>query len=341
MSKITLKQLAEHLGLTQGTVSRAINNYPNIAEKTRKRVQEEAYRLGYRPNEIAQRLATGVTKTIGIMLGGDDISAQASPFFTQLLIGMSSVLIKEGWDLTIFFNHEGVDQETFIKQTVYSGKVSGCILLRTLVDDERIKFFKSLDFPFVVYGRSKDSTGYSWYDIDSEEAFEIIVSYLATLGHEDIAYLGGNKELSHALVRRNGFKYGLTENKLKYRKEWDVVTDMTEIGGYEATKKILDSEKIPTAIACVTDVVAIGAIRAIKSKGLKVGSDVSVVGYDGIPFGESIDPPLTTMVQPLKEAGEKLTKMLLQIIAKKNKGHLQYFGKATLNIRESAGKPKL
>ena len=133
----------------------------------------------------------------------------------------------------------------------------------------------------------------------------------------------------------------LKENKLKYCKDWDVVTDMTEIGGYEATKKILDSVKIPTAIACVTDVVAIGAIRAIKNKGLKVGCDVSVVGYDGIPFGESIDPPLTTMVQPLKEAGEKLTKMLLQIIAKKNKGHLQYFGKATLNIRESAGKPKL
>jgi len=188
--QVSLRMLSQHLGLTDGTVSRALNDYPDIAEKTRARVKAAAQELGYQPNPIARRLATGAAECVAYVLPARSNHA-SDPFLAELLSGLSTALVDRGWDLYITAAESLDDEIEQLKRLAATQRASGFVISRTLVDDPRVSALKKLGVPFITHGRTQDSDDHSWFDLDSRDAFRTAYLHLATLGHRDIAYIGG------------------------------------------------------------------------------------------------------------------------------------------------------
>ena len=305
---VSIANLADHLGLSAGTVSRALNGYPDIAVKTRERVQHAARELGYRPSSAARRLARGVVETIGFVLPNRD-DRLSDPFLAEILDGLAAELATHDWDLLVAAVPEGLDEIEVMDRLIRDGKVGGFAVTRVRRSDPRVDFLRAADVPFVVHGRTENHDDYAWIDIDNERAFVDAVDYLIGLGHERIAMLGGDLAMNFAWLRRQGFVKAMTAAGLDATMIVDGVTD--EVAAQSATASLLALPQRPTAMVCVTDAVAIGAIHAIARAGLAAGREVSVIGYDGLPMGAVVEPALTTMSQASYDAGREVGRMLL------------------------------
>lgn len=336
MARVSLKDLAKHLGLTEGTVSRAMNNYPDISAATREKVHEAANALGYKPNHTARRLATGRAESVAYLMPTSR-SAISAPFVSQLLQGLGDALSKRSWDLLVVQPQSAEDELDTLRKLVASGKVSGVVLSRPAKVDARVEFLKKSGFPFIVHGRSKDTAGYAWYDVDGRQAFCDAVDHLAALGHRRIGFIGAPSYLNFAQERADGYRAGLSQNGLDYDPNLMSVAELSDEGGERAAFDLLSETAAPTALLCVNDVQAIGALAAIRSKGLTPGTDVSVIGYDGVWMGRHTNPPLTTMAQPQAHSGRQLGDMLLSIIDGGDPKDFQVLRRAELVRRKSDG----
>ncbi|MHA1524863.1 MAG: substrate-binding domain-containing protein [Alphaproteobacteria bacterium] len=338
MSKISLKLLSEHLGLTEGTVSRAINDYPDISSRTRDKVKQAARELGYSPNSNARRLATGNAECIGYVLPWQT-GHISDPFLGELLDGISRAVSVRHWDLTLAVSGSARDELSVISRLSQSGRVNGLIISRTLIHDPRIEYMQKLGIPFVTHGRTANSENHAWFDIDNVAAFREAVAHLAGLGHRRIAHIKGPVEYNFAAMRQAGYRKGLLDCNLTSDTALETEADMTERGGYRAMRHLLSHREPPTAVICVSDIVALGAMKAIHEAGWHPGREVSVIGYDGLSLGEHTHPALTTMVQPLQTAGKRIAEMLLAIIDGENPRDHQELRRATLERRETDGPP--
>ena len=337
-SKISLKALSEHLGLTEGTVSRAINDYPDISARTREKVKTAAAKLGYRPNSSARRLATGNAECIGYVLPWQ--TGQISdPFLGQLLDGISEVVSARHWDLTLAVARSARDELAIISRLAQSGRVNGLIISRTQIHDPRIEHMQGLGIPFVTHGRTANSDSHAWFDIDNFAAFREAVAHLVGLGHTRIAHISGPIDYNFAAQRQAGYVRGLLDADLAPDGALQAESDMTENGGYRAMRELLGLGAPPTAVICVSDMVALGAMKAIHEAGWHPGRQISVIGYDGLSLGEHTHPALTTMVQPLQTAGKRIAEMLLAIIDGEDPKDHQELRRATLERRETDGPP--
>lgn len=311
---MSLKVLSKHLGLTDGTVSRALNDYPDIAEKTRQRVKAAALELGYQPNPTARRLATGAAECIAYVLPAKSNHAN-EPFLGELLSGLSNAMLERGWDLSITTAQSVEDEIAQFQRLVSTKRASGFVVSRTLSDDPRVKALRSLGVPFITHGRTRDSDDHAWFDVDNQAAFHTAYQHLANLGHREIAYIGGPDKYNFSQLRYAGFQQGLRDSSENLRPQWVEQSRLTLVDGEQAMLRILDSgTHHPSAVLCVTDMVAIGAMRATHSRGLEPGKDISFIGYDGLAVGAYTIPSLTTMTQPLVQAGEIMGSMLLDVV---------------------------
>lgn len=333
---VNLKTLAAHLGLTVGTVSRAMNGYADISVATRERVQRAADELGYRPNQNARRLSSGVPETICYLMPRY-ASSTAQPFVAQLLQGLGEALHKRNWDLLVSHADSSKDDLTQIDRLVRSGRVGGLVISRPLKNDPRIRLMQDLKCPFVVHGRTAASDDYAWYDIDGEEAFVTAVNHLVGLGHSKIGFIGAPLQFQFAQDRLNGYQAALQYNGLPVDQDLIQIADFSDEGGQIATDMLLDLPCPPTALVCVSDTMAFGALAAIRERGLVPGKDVSVIGYDGLQFGQHTHPPLTTMSQPQAHAGRRLGDMLLAIIDGDDPKNHQELQRAHLLRRKTDG----
>ncbi|MEO0828858.1 MAG: substrate-binding domain-containing protein [Pseudomonadota bacterium] len=335
---MSLKTLAEHLGLSEATVSRALNGYPDIARKTQDRVRKAAGELGYSPNTQARRLATGSAECIGFILP-TQIGTMSEPFLGELLTGLSDVVGARNWDLSVAVARSPEEELAGLERLCRTERVNGVVLSRTRVDDPRVEMLERLGFPFVTHGRTGGENRHAWFDIDNAAAFETAVRHLVDLGHVRIAHLHGPLDLNFATERLLGYRTGLANAGLSVEPALEFPTELSASGGFQAARAALSMDPRPTALLCVSDMVAIGALRAIRETGLRVGEDVSVIGYDGLPIGAEIDPALTTLAQPLKDSGRRLGEMLLAVIEGQDPGTLQEMRPASLLRRNTDGPP--
>jgi len=338
MSKIGLKALSEHLGLTEGTVLRAINDYPDIAAETRERVKSAAAKLGYRPNSSARRLATGKAECIGYVMPWQ-AGHISEPFLGELLDGLSQIASERQWDLSLAVSRSAQDELSIIARMAQSGRVSGVVITRIMTHDPRIERLRKLGIPFVAHGRSLESDDHAWFDIDNAAALGEAVDHLVGLGHRAIAHIHGPLDYNFSVSRRAGYRRGLLENNLDLNPAWEAKSDMSVDGGYRAMRYLLSLEDVPTAVVCVSDMVAIGAMKAIREIGWRPGKEVSIIGYDGVPISEHTHPALTTMAQPLQSAGVRIGEMLLAVIDGDTPSDHQELWHATLERRETDGPP--
>ena len=334
---VSIARVAAHVGVSPGTVSRALNGYTDISAKTRERVQSAAQELGYSPSSVARRLARGVVETVGFVMPSraDHLS---DPFLSEILDGLAVELANHDWDLLLAAVPDGHDETEVMDRLIRSGKVGGFAVTRTRRQDARVDFLRKSGVPFVVHGRTEKSDDYSWLDVDSEKAFVDAVEFLAGLGHRDIALLGGDLRMNFAWLRRQGFVRAVIAAGIDANPAYIVDDVMDAVQAQSAMAGLLALPRRPTAVVCVTDTVAIGAMHAISRAGLVPGREVSVIGYDGLPMGAAVEPALTTMSQASYDAGREVARLLLAQ-TQPNAPISQVLWEAKLTLRASANPP--
>ena len=339
-ARVKISDVAEALGMTKGTVSRALNGYPDIAEATRLRVRRKAEAMGYRPLAQAQGIRTGRTRTLGLVLQTDKPGAER-PFISDFLAGITSAASAENWTLTVATSAGGDAMLATMERLVQERKSDGFILPRTFADDERMKLLRRMGVPFVLFGRVQDPEGCAWFDILGEDAMRDAVLRLTGLGHRRIGFVGGAREYNFAHLREEGFREGMKAAGLDVDDELMLSEAMLRDEGAEATRQLLSLETPPTAIVFAVDLAALGAYDAARDLGLEIGSDLSIISYDGIPEGGWATPPLTTFSVDSKMAGEHLARLLIRRVRGEAPEDLRETALARLQQGGSDGPPRL
>lgn len=332
-----LRTLAGLLGLSITTVSRALAGYSDVSETTRQRVVEAARTHGYRPNRIAQRLKSGRSDAVGIVLP-QGAGAYGDAFFTELISAIGLALAERDLDLMVSVSRRGGEDEVqALRRLTDSGRVDGVIVPRTLWDDPRVDDLIARKVPFVTHGRTRRAAEHAWHDVDGEAAVAVATARLAAFGHRRIAFLNAPLSFTFARHRLAGFEKGMREAQLTCNPAWISTGPATSEDGASRAAALLAQAVRPTALICATDRIAYGAMQAAREAGLKVGSDVSVIGYDDLMASAHQMPPLTTMRQSLREEGASLVTALCGVIAGEPPTRFQDLASAVLVPRQSDG----
>jgi LacI family transcriptional regulator len=339
---MNLKELAKHLNLSPTTVSRALNGYPEVGEATRRRVDEEARRFGYRPNTHARRLATGRAHAIGYVLPADK-SLMIDPLFSDFVSGATDVYATHGFDVML---HAGgqEDELSVYQRYAQGGSVDGVVVLGPRLVDPRIDLLNKLKIPYIVHGRiGGTESGYAWLDIDNYSAFHRATKLLIDLGHHRIGLINGSEDFNYAYDRRRGYEKALQDRGLKTDPLITSSGLMTEENGYRQTKRILQLSNRPTALILGSMLLVAGAMRAVNEVGLVIGRDVSLIAHDdGLPFlnAQSLVPSLTTTSSSIRAAGARVAELLLGVITDVDAEQPQELWTVDLIVRGSTG-PRL
>ncbi len=337
MSKrVTAKQIADHLGVSVMTVSRALNNRPNVDEKTREAVIRCARNLGYIPNHVAKSLVLKKTYTIGVVVPEISIS-----FFPDVIKAIEETAYGAGYQIILAHSAESVERETHAIQTLASKRVDG-MLICTAQDVYDYGFYKQIirsGLPIVFYDRCAFGIGASCVSINDEMSAERITEHLIQHEYKRIAHLASLSSLSVGQARFNGFKRAMVKNGLPLIDELIVEAGFDEDGGYEAMLKILNlpREQYPRAVMTVNDPVAFGAMHAILERGLKIPEDIAIVGIVDDVRAELMPSPLTTIRQPAHEVGVRALQKLIAHIENKNEITESIVLDTEIVIRESCG----
>ncbi|WP_027486806.1 LacI family DNA-binding transcriptional regulator [Allorhizobium undicola] len=337
---MNLKQLSELLGLSQTTISRALNGYPEVGEETRQRVLKAAQETGYRPNRAARRLATGKAGSLGLVM---PISPQQSSdiHFAEFQSGLAEECLKHEFHFVIIPAHPDAEDQA-IRGLVSGGAVDAYYLAYMREKDPRIAMAKSLPVPFIVHGRSLGlETDYPFLDVDNEDAFRASAELLIGLGHRHFAFLNGPEHLDFAQRRKMGMQQALEKAGLALPPHAVTHSLMSDEWGYRNARIVLQMSPRPTALLVASTVLALGAVRAIEEAGLTLGRDISLVAHDDdlqLLKPENFTVPLTTTMSSLRAAGQRVAERLIAELEEPGKGPpLQELWKADLVIRASTG----
>ncbi|MEO6014214.1 MAG: substrate-binding domain-containing protein [Devosia sp.] len=336
----TLRQLAEHLGLSPATVSRALNGFPEVGVATRQRVIEGAERLHYRPNMHAKRLATGRSGLVGMIFRAST-ERGVDPHVMDFLASLSMAFADSEIDLVVHIASPA-DQMRHHMRIASRGQVDGMLLSAPEPNDPRFEMLDRRGIPFVVHGRGEDSPSYAFYDIDNDGAFAAATRLLIQLGHKRIALLNGPAAMSYAQQRERAYRRVMEEHRFPIPARFVASGEMHEAAGYRSATIMLSepTHRRPTAFLCSSTLQALGVMRAASEGGLKIGEDISIISHDDVlPHlrAENFAPPLTVTRQPIRDAGPVLAQMMIARLAGTPALELQRIDKVDLIVRASTG----
>ncbi len=314
---MNLKELASLLGLSQTTVSRALNDYPEVNEATRQRVKAAAAANNYSPNTRAKGLATGRSMAIGHVIPISTRHEIVNPIFADFIAGAGEVYSRNNHDMLLSVVPD-VDEERAYRDLAARGSVDGIMVHGPRANDPRIALLKDLGLPFVVHGRAgHEEESYSWIDVNNRRSFQRATEFLLDLGHERIALINGLEDMDFAHRRREGYEAALLARSITPHDRLMRSQEMTEDYGYRASVELLAQNDPPTAFLVSSMLTAIGVRRAISDAGLAIGRDVSVVIHDDVlsylKNGGDI-PIFTAARSSVHLAGQLCAEMLLDII---------------------------
>ena len=304
--------LARELGISTGTVSRALNGKPDVNEATRRRVLEAAQRLGYAPNQAARALAQGMTRSVGFMIELDQEStASTDYFFMGVFDGVQHVLAKHGLDLLVLPCASSQDHYTYLERFVSRSAVDGMILAATRTIDRRIELLQSAKIPFVTLGRSDTGSGYSWIDLDFEGSVATAIDRFVQRGHRRIAVTVPHGEVNFGAVFKRAYQDNLARHGIDFDPALIFVTRRQEDVGDAIVDNMLANPEPPTAVLLIYEVTAIGIYRRLRELGLEPGRDFAVVSFRDEPTVRFLAPSMTCFHVSLQELGMSLAHALL------------------------------
>jgi LacI family transcriptional regulator len=312
---MNLKEVSQVLGLSQTTVSRALNGYPEVNKSTRQRVEAAAVKYHYSPNTRAKGLATGRALTIGHVIAAKSKQEMVNPIFGDFIAGAGEIYGRNGYEMILSIVDSSTNEETVYRGLNSRRAVDGVVVQAPVMQDKRIDLLSQIGLPFVVHGRASGvSSAYSWLDVNNKRAFERATKFLLDLGHVRIALLNGLEDMDFAHRRRAGYVDALNAHTVSPDPALMFSDEMTENYGYDTVRILLDQPNSPTAILTASMISALGARRAIEERGLVMGRDVSVVTHDDmlsyLPNSGDI-PMFTATRSSVRQAGGQVAQMLL------------------------------
>ncbi|WP_299726858.1 substrate-binding domain-containing protein [uncultured Tateyamaria sp.] len=337
---MNLKELSKHLGLSQTTVSRALNGYPEVSEATRARVVAAAHANDYSPNTRAQGLATGLSRCIGHVISVGDSGEMVNPIFGDFMAGAGETYAAHGYDMMVTRVGERDEAETY-RRLKARGAVDGLVMHSPRFNDSRLDLLNDLGLPFVVHGRSSGAqVPYSYLDVNNRRAFYETTRHLTGLGHRRVALLNGQEQLDFAIRRRQGYEQGMQEAGCDIDPDLMAQDEMTEDYGYRTAISMLDLPSPPTAFLVSSIICAAGVRRALDDRNLRPAKDVSIATFDDCLsyFRNSAAPPVFTAMQSsVRAAGATLARMLIDRINTPNAPHTQTLWEAEFVVGASTG----
>lgn len=338
---MNLKELSAILKLSQTTVSRALNGYPEVSEATRERVNKAAREHNYIANTRARGLATGRTHAVGHVIPLSTKHEVVNPVFTDFIAGASEIYSQENYDMHLSIVPD-TNEESAYRNFASKGSVDGVIVHGPVENDPRIKLLQDIGMPFVVHGRSNAELdqNYAWVDMNNKRAFERATQFLIDLGHERIALLNGLETMDFAMRRRHGYASAMTAAGLPINPDFCLSDEMTEEYGFQATMALLQTDQAPTAFLVSSIIIGIGVRRACNEMGLVLGKDVSLIIHDDelsyFRNGHS-EPVYTATRSSVRHAGRTCAELLMEQISDPDCAHRHVMLEAELIIGNTTG----
>ena len=308
-ARVTLRDVARVSGVHPGTASRALNEETRalVNEDTARRVLEAAEQLGYRPNPIARGLKTNRSYTIGVLI--PDLT---NPLFPPILRGIEDRLEESGYTPLMANTDNDPERERIDWHAMRARQVDGIVAATARREHELLDELLEAGIPVVLVNRRAPDSGVPSATADDRQGIRLAVGHLAELGHERIAHIAGPLELSTGLDRHEGFHEAMRELGLEPDPELVVTGAFTEAEGAKACAELLDRDAGPTAIAAANDLIALGCYDVFAERGIACPEEISVVGFNDMPFAGRFQPPLTTIRIPHYEIGMAAAELMLE-----------------------------
>jgi LacI family transcriptional regulator len=330
----TLEEIARHAGVSRSTVSRVMNDHPNVDQETRARVRSVAESHNYQPNVAARSLAAGRTHILGLVIPMGVSALFTDPYFPLLIQGIASACNANEHSVMLWLAEPEYERR-MIRQVLQGGLIDGVILASALLDDPMLEALRKRGLPFILVGRLPTDNEVSYVDVDNVNSAREIVAYLLRLGHRRVATISGPSNMIAGADRLQGYLLALRNRGVTPDPALMVEADFTEEGGYTAMQRLVPH--LPEAVFVASDAMAVGALRALREVGLRVPEDIAIAGFDDIPFAARTDPPLTTVRQPIQRMGALAAETLIDMISHPQPQPRRIILPTELAIRESSG----
>jgi len=325
----TIKHVSEHAGVSQATVSRVINGTSRVSHDKKLKVEKAIKELGYRPNSIAQALASSRTGSVGIVvpeLGG--------PFYSGMLHCIEDNLRRFGYHAVVTAGSNTEQGQRESVEFLLGRRVDALILHTQLLSDDYLIALEEQGIPVVLVNRFVPEMAQSCIDIDNEVGGMLATQYLLQMGHKEIACITGPLDKSDARGRLQGYRRALEEAGIEYNETLVLEAGFTEETGVSAVKKLLKRKCSFTAVFASNDHMAFGAFEELRSGGLSIPEDVSLVGFDNILFARYLTPGLTTINFPIEQMSIEAVQLTIQKL-NKNRRDVNFKLSPSLVVRNS------
>lgn len=309
----TLEQIAKLAGVSRSTVSRVVNNQSNVDDATRARVWQVIREHDFHPNSAARALASRRSEIVGLIIPQALNAVFADPYFPTLIQGISAACDERDYYLMLSFVTQG-SGETF-RRIIRGGHLAGLIIASALAEDEFVARLDAEEFPYVLIGRSPHPTTALSVDADNVHGATLAVQHLVALGYTRLATITGPLGMTAAIDRRDGFIAAVRAASLDVPTAYVQEGDWSEPSGQRAMAALLQLATPPRAVFVASDAMAVGALKAIRAAGLRVPDDVALVGFDDVPLASAVEPPLTTVRQPIDRLGHLAASLLFDRLA--------------------------
>ena len=308
-----IRRLAQHLNVSIGTVSRALNGKPDVNEETRKRVLEAAAELGYVPNQAGRSLRKGSTGVIGFMMqSGTQITGEGDVFFMSVFDGVQTVCARHQLDLVVLLCSSEEDPDAYLQRVVARGFVDGLIISATKRQDHRIDYLAERNIPFIALGRSLTDAGHPWLDLDFEGMAQTGVDRLVAQGHHRIGVFAPIDDTNLGFVFIDSYREALARHGLKFDPELIFRSYPNDRGGHEIGERIaaMAPDRRPTGFILTNEMLTVGLYRGLYDCGIRPGKDLAIIGRHSTN-SQYLDPKLTCFYLSLRELGIDLAEALL------------------------------
>ena len=307
---VTIKDIAQEVGVSPSTVSRALSDSPLISAATKERVRAVADRLGYEPNELARALVKGSSGAVGLIV--PDIT---NPFFADIARGVGEAARAAGYGVLLCNTGERTDRELDYIRLLRRKRVDGLLITSATFDDPHLKLLARAPIPYILVSRLSRNSDAPYVIGDDHAGARLAVEHLISLGHTRIGFIGGPVEVQSSRDRMKTFRKVMREHGIAARAEWIHHADFTQRAGKEVGQRMLSLTERPTAIFAANDVIALGVLEAADALGISVPEELSLVGYDDISYAALPRIRLTTIAQPAFEMGKIATDWLISVIS--------------------------
>jgi DNA-binding LacI/PurR family transcriptional regulator len=329
----TMADVAERAGVSVATVSRALSDDPQrVSPLVLRRIIEAAEELEYIPNNLARNMRSGSARILGLI-----ISDIGNPFFTAVARGAEDAAQRHGYSLVLSNTDENPDREAASLSVMAAERAAGVIIATTNENGTALRKFQETGMAIVAIDRHIAGLATDSVVVDNESASYEAVTHLVRLGHRRIAIVGGPSDADTARDRLHGYERALREARVDIEPKLVSRGDFREAAGLTATRELLDLPDPPSAIFAVNNLTTIGVLEALRERGVKVPSEISIVGFDDIPTSELLDPPLTVVQQPTYLVGARAADLLIRRLQEPTAAVREVVLTARLIIRGSTG----